>query len=150
MGLFSFLFSRKKTAQALISARLRDANVLELGCKTGELHEQVSSQNYNSWTGVDELKTAIAQAKQSDNRKTSFVFSSISQYVPQQAFSIIIFNQIDISPALLMRYEGSLAPGGVFIVILSQNASIWKQLESRYRVLDQGLSKGLLTKVLSL
>lgn len=151
MGLLSFLFGRKKAGSAvanLVRSHAPGGSVLSLG--PAESWSDVPERSYGNWVAVDRSFKDRDVSKQ-----VRTVRRSVDSYVPEQSFSLVIFDNTDPDdlPDLLHRFESALAPGGAFIVSLpdSRHArKAWDALGRRYRTLDEIESSASLTRLLSL
>jgi SAM-dependent methyltransferase len=106
-----------------------NGNILDLGCGPGNTANELASEVYRSYVGVDISEAALAKAvkrTQENGRadKNSFVVSDFLGYKPTQEFDIILFRESlyhvpygQVKP-ILDKYSKHLKTGGVFIVRL--------------------------------
>jgi SAM-dependent methyltransferase len=104
-------------------------NILDLGCGPGNTANELTSDAYKSYVGVDisaaALEKAIRRTKENGRAdKNSFVVSDFLGYAPTQDFDIILFRESlyhvpygQVKP-ILDKYSKHLKTGGVFIVRL--------------------------------
>ena len=104
-------------------------NILDLGCGPGNTANELTSDAYKTYIGVDisaaALEKAVRRTKENGRAdKNSFVVSDFLGYAPSQDFDIILFRESlyhvpygQVKP-ILDKYSKHLKPGGVFIVRL--------------------------------
>ena len=104
-------------------------NILDLGCGPGNTANELTSDAYKTYIGVDisaaALEKAVRRTKENGRAdKNSFVVSDFLGYAPTQDFDIILFRESlyhvpygQVKP-ILDKYSKHLKPGGVFIVRL--------------------------------
>jgi SAM-dependent methyltransferase len=104
-------------------------NILDLGCGPGNTANELTSDAYKTYIGVDisaaALEKAVRRTKENGRAgKNSFVASDFLGYAPTQDFDIILFRESlyhvpygQVKP-ILEKYSKHLKPGGVFIVRL--------------------------------
>jgi SAM-dependent methyltransferase len=104
-------------------------NILDLGCGPGNTANELTSDAYKTYIGVDisaaALEKAVRRTKENGRAdKNSFVVSDFLGYAPMQDFDIILFRESlyhvpygQVKP-ILDKYSKHLKPGGVFIVRL--------------------------------
>jgi SAM-dependent methyltransferase len=104
-------------------------NILDLGCGPGNTANELATDAYQSYVGVDISQTALAKAvKRSEVNgraaKNTFVKSDFLSYEPTQEFDIILFRESmyhvpygQVLP-ILRKFSKSLKSTGVFIVRL--------------------------------
>ncbi|MBO9637972.1 MAG: hypothetical protein J7576_07380 [Siphonobacter aquaeclarae] len=150
MGLLSFLFGKKKggAVAGLIRSHASGGSVLSLG--PAESWSDVPERSYGNWVAVDRSFRDRDVSKQ-----VRTVRQSVDSYVPEQSFSLVILENTDPDelPDLLHRFESALAPGGAFMVSLSdsrQARKAWEALGRRYRTLDETENGDTVTRLLSL
>ena len=119
--------------------------ILEVGCGESILNQRLSP-NYSYFLGIDTSSHAIKRAVARGCPNAEFVAADAQTFVPEGRFDVIIFNdslEYFHDPAgLVLRYEAYLDSTGLFIVCifdgtLTRSASIWRSLETRYRLVDQ-------------
>ena len=107
----------------------RNGNILDLGCGPGNTANELNSDAYKSYVGVDISEVALAKAvkrTQENGRadKNSFVCSDFLGYRPTQESDIILFREslyhVPYGQVLkiLEKYSKHLKKSGVFIVRL--------------------------------
>lgn len=107
----------------------RNGNILDLGCGPGNTANELNSDAYKSYVGVDISEVALAKAvkrTQENGRadKNSFVCSDFLGYKPTQEFDVILFREslyhVPYGQVLkiLEKYSKHLKKSGVFIVRL--------------------------------
>ena len=104
-------------------------NILDLGCGPGNTANELTSDAYKTYIGVDISATALEKAVRRTKEngradKNSFVVSDFLGYAPSQDFDIILFRESlyhvpygQVKP-ILDKYSKHLKTGGVFIVRL--------------------------------
>ena len=104
-------------------------NILDLGCGPGNTANELTSDAYKTYIGVDisaaALEKAVRRTKENGRAdKNSFVVSDFLGYAPTQDFDIILFRESlyhvpygQVKP-ILDKYSKHLKTGGVFIVRL--------------------------------
>ena len=104
-------------------------NILDLGCGPGNTANELTSDAYKTYIGVDisaaALEKAVRRTKENGRAdKNSFVVSDFLGYAPTQDFDIILFRESlyhvpygQVKP-ILDKYSKHLKPDGVFIVRL--------------------------------
>ena len=104
-------------------------NILDLGCGPGNTANELTSDAYKTYIGVDisaaALEKAVRRTKENGRAdKNSFVVSDFLGYAPSQDFDIILFRESlyhvpygQVKP-ILDKYSKHLKTGGVFIVRL--------------------------------
>ncbi len=106
---------------------LKKGTILDLGCGTGHIIENLDSRLYQLYVGVDISDVAITQAKQRtegkmSNSKYEFYNSGIESYTPSRKYQIILFresiNYVNHNNVkkVLDKYLNYLDADGVFIV----------------------------------
>ncbi|SRR6266446_1389795 len=107
----------------------QNGNILDLGCGPGNTANELASDAYRSYVGVDISEVALAKAvkrTQENGRsdKNTFVTSDFLGYAPTQEFDIILFREsmyhVPYGQVLkiLEKYSKNLKSSGVFIVRL--------------------------------
>jgi 2-polyprenyl-3-methyl-5-hydroxy-6-metoxy-1,4-benzoquinol methylase len=117
-------------------------SLLEIGCGTGLLVQQLDRARYKTYTGVDLSSEAISRASSLANDHTTFVAADARTFVPSEAVDLIVFNEVleyFADPlGLVRRYEPFLRPEGSFVVSLYdepftvRTRRIWRMLHGRY------------------
>lgn len=107
----------------------QNGSILDLGCGPGNTANELASDLYQNYVGVDISEAALAKAlnRTRENgraQKNSFVRSDFLSYTPTQPFDIILFRESmyhvpfrQVKP-LLNKYSKYLKKTGVFIVRL--------------------------------
>jgi len=104
-------------------------DILDLGCGPGNTANELSSDAYRSYVGVDISEAALAKAakrtaENGRSEKNGFVCSDFLGYRPTRTFDIILFREsmyhIPYGQVLeiLEKYSKSLKKSGVFVVRL--------------------------------
>jgi SAM-dependent methyltransferase len=107
----------------------RHGSILDLGCGPGNTANELASEVYQAYIGVDISEVALAKAVKrtaGNGRadKNSFVCSDFLGYKPTQQFDIILFREsmyhvpFGQVKAILDKYSHFLKNDGVFIVRL--------------------------------
>ena len=102
-------------------------SILDLGCGPGNTANELSTDVYWTYVGVDISEAALAKARRrtEESGRTSrnrFAQGDFLSYVPNQQFDIILFREalyhvpLGKVKAMLSRYSEYLRDGGVFIV----------------------------------
>lgn len=103
--------------------------ILDLGCGPGNTANELASDVYRKYIGVDISEAALTKAvkrtkENGREAKNSFVKSDFLHYTPTQTFDIILFRESMYHvpygqvPVLLDKYSMHLKSTGVFIVRL--------------------------------
>lgn len=118
---------------------------LDIGCGEGVLLNQLGTEAYRYYLGIDLSRAAIEQAAPRIDAKTQFVQADAEQYQPACRFDAVIFNECMYyfyDPiSTFERYAAALVPGG--IVLLSnylgstRATRLIQRLRARYAVLDE-------------
>jgi SAM-dependent methyltransferase len=105
----------------------RNGSILDLGCGPGNTANELSTDAYGSYTGVDISEEALTKARRRSEEcgraaRNLFALGDFLTYLPAQQFDVILFRESmyhvpvgKIKP-MLDRYSGFLKDGGVFIV----------------------------------
>lgn len=122
--------------------------VLDAGCGTGGLLHLGRKFQLSGYTGIDISQKAIEDARlrfRDTNIRfpVAFEAADFEQYVSPRRYDVIIFNE-SLSyardpVAILHRFRGFLAPGGVFLVSLCYNwwqEPIMKRLTKAFPVMN--------------
>ncbi|MFZ3378501.1 MAG: class I SAM-dependent methyltransferase [Candidatus Acidiferrales bacterium] len=107
----------------------QNGNILDLGCGPGNTANELASDVYRSYVGVDISEAALAKAVRRSKEngrqgKNSFVVSDFLAYKPVRDFDIILFREsmyhvpFGQVKTILDKYSKSLKDSGVFIVRL--------------------------------
>lgn len=120
------------------------ATILDVGCGDGFLQENLHSNEYSRYVGVDISEEAIRMASKKESTKTMFAQADVTQYVPEVKFDIIIFNEIlyylNNPLTVLNRYEKYIEINGYIIVSMhlsKRNKRVWRMLEKKYVIVDE-------------
>jgi len=107
----------------------RNGDVLDLGCGPGNTANELNSDAYRNYVGVDISEVALAKAvkrteENGRSTKNSFVRSDFLAYAPGRDFDIILFRESmyhipygQVMP-ILNKFSQNLKSDGVFIVRL--------------------------------
>lgn len=107
-----------------------DRRVLDVGCGTGGLLDLGRKFQLSGYTGIDISTTAIENARQrfrdtNIRFPVTFEAANFESYVSPKRYDAIIFNEslsyASDPVAILDRFRGFLAPGGMFLVSLCYN-----------------------------
>jgi SAM-dependent methyltransferase len=146
-GAWSYLGSLNELAHHSVVAGYvahlgKPASVLDVGCGEGNLRRLLPHNT--RYLGTDWSVVAIKQARRREGDSTHFVVADAENYVPEQAFDIVIFNEclyyFRSAADTLNRYALHLKPGGHFIVSMYDtegNQRIWQEIEANFTVLDR-------------
>jgi SAM-dependent methyltransferase len=104
-------------------------DILDLGCGPGNTANELSSDAYRSYVGVDISEAALAKAvkrtaENGRSEKNSFVCSDFLAYRPTKEFDTILFRESMYHipygqvPRILEKYSKFLKKSGVFVVRL--------------------------------
>jgi SAM-dependent methyltransferase len=104
-------------------------DILDLGCGPGNTANELSTDAYRSYIGVDISEAALAKAvkrtaENGRSEKNAFVCSDFLGYSPTKEFDIILFREslyhvpYGQVPQILEKYSKSLKNNGVFVVRL--------------------------------
>ena len=141
----------------------RQGSILDLGCGSGSMANEISAAAYADYTGVDISQVAIDKAKtrtQQNGRANMnrYFQSDIFSYVPSQRFDVIAFrDSIYYVPwakirAMLDRYAAHLTRDGVFIVKMCDGNTRYKAImdtiENHFKVVEKYVAEPSATAVL--
>jgi SAM-dependent methyltransferase len=126
---------------AYISYCKPNSRVLDVGCGSGTLHQQLRGC-YATYVGIDYAEPVKLAAQHGDARST-FIAADMNEFTPEGQFDVIVFNEsiyylVDLLDGL-KRYEGMMAPDALFVVSMHgqpRNLALWAQIDSTYQVLD--------------
>ncbi len=107
----------------------RNGDILDLGCGPGNTANEIASDVYRSYVGVDISEVALAKAvkrtkENGRESKNSFAQGDFLGYTPTQEFDVILFREalyhVPFGQVLtiLDKYSKYLRKSGVFIVRL--------------------------------
>ncbi len=130
---------------AAFAHRLRPQGaILDIGCGEGLLQEHLQALGYSNYVGIDLAEAAISQARQRADARTAFAVADAENYTSEDRFDIIVFNECVHyfhQPAeVVARYEGLLAPEGLFIISVFRTPrgdAIARTLLRRYRLIEE-------------
>jgi SAM-dependent methyltransferase len=105
----------------------KKGSILDIGCGSGNTANELSSDAYSSYLGVDISDAALDKARAWSEKtgraeKNTFLQADFLEYVPSQKFDAILFREsMYLIPmgqvkATLDRYSQYLKDGGVFVV----------------------------------
>lgn len=117
------------------------ARVLDVGCGTGTLYEQLRGC-YSAYIGID-FEEPVRQATPKADSRSQFIAADMNEFTPVDQFDVIAFNEsifylVDLLEGL-KRYERFLAPDGVFVVSMHgqpRNDPLWEKINATYHILD--------------
>jgi SAM-dependent methyltransferase len=127
-------------------------SILDLGCGSGNTANELGSDAYSYYAGIDisdvAIDKAIRKTRQTGRSALAHYFQSdISHYVPARQFDLILFREsIYYLPgfkinAVLSRYSSYLNGGGVFVVRLigwkAKHKPILDLIEKRFDVVEK-------------
>jgi SAM-dependent methyltransferase len=129
----------------------RKGSILDLGCGSGNTANELTSNAYSSYVGLDISDTAIEKARHRSEgngrgQKTNFLRGDFLKYEPEQRFDVILFREslyhVPLSnvKATLDRYAKYLEKGGVFIVRIatSENGKDKSRPNAMLGVIERG------------
>lgn len=104
-------------------------DILDLGCGPGNTANELASEAYRRYIGVDiseaALEKAVKRTKENGReQKNSFAQSDFLGYTPDQNFDVILFREslyhvpYGQVQTILNKYSANLKEGGVFVVRL--------------------------------
>ena len=114
---------------AHLEKHARGGDILDLGCGPGNTANELASEAYKSYIGVDISEVALEKAVKRTREngradKNSFVSSDFLGYAPTRDFDVILFRESlyhvpygQVLP-ILEKYSKHLRKGGVFVVRL--------------------------------
>ncbi len=102
-------------------------SILDLGCGSGSTANELGTNTYRDYTGVDISDVAIDKARKRTEEngradRSRFFQSDVSSYVPVQQFDVILFRDsiYYVTAAKYQTHAGAILevpePSGVFIV----------------------------------
>jgi 2-polyprenyl-3-methyl-5-hydroxy-6-metoxy-1,4-benzoquinol methylase len=95
-------------------------SILDVGCGEGVLQRQLKPHGYSRYLGIDLTPEAVATAADGEDAITAFAVADATQYVPEEAFDVIIFSEclyyFKDPMHVLERYSEFLDEEGVFII----------------------------------
>jgi SAM-dependent methyltransferase len=138
---------------ALLESYSCGGSILDLGCGSGNTGNELNSEKYETYTGVDISEIAVlkAQARTKENRreaKNHYLCADIETYVPDKKYDVIAFREsIFYIPAtrirqVLERYSSFLYPKGVFIVRIfdrNKHRNILEKIQKYFLIIDEHL-----------
>ena len=68
--------------------------ILDLGCGYGALNEYLNKKDFSYYLGIDLSDNAISKAKKKEYSNSEFKVADIHNFVPNDKFDIIIFNEV--------------------------------------------------------
>lgn len=131
-------------------------SILDLGCGSGSTANELDTDTYRDYTGVDISGAAISKARSRTEQngravKNRFFRSDIASYVPTQRFDVILFrDSIYYIPraeikATLDRYSKYLKPCGVFVARMwdgsGKHKAIAEMIESNFNIVGKSFSE---------
>ena len=110
-----------------IEQHARNGDILDLGCGPGNTANEMDSNAYRTYVGVDISELALEKGRQRSasggrGEKNVFELGDFLSYVPSQHFDVILFREsmyhvpLGKIKTLLDRYAHYLRPGGAFVV----------------------------------
>ena len=90
-------FARFALLSGFVKKYNRDASVLDVGCDTGKLRECLGNMHY---TGIDARMQAIETARSLFPHST-FICTRAEEWIPDQMFDAIVFNESLITSKIL-------------------------------------------------
>jgi len=129
----------------------RNGSILDLGCGSGNTANELASNAYGSYLGVDIANTALDKARRRSEangraQKNRFLQADFLKYVPEQRFDVILFREslyhvpLGSVKATLDRYSKHLEQGGVFVVRIAtkENGQIKSRPMAMLQVIENG------------
>lgn len=117
-------------------------SVLDLGCGHGRLLELLRAYPIGRYLGVDISEEAVRRARAQAPADAQFAVGDYEDFLPASRFDVVMFNEClsyARDPAAVMRrYAGVVAPGGVIIVSMCYNwwqYPIWSSLAANFATL---------------
>jgi SAM-dependent methyltransferase len=149
-GQWSFLhdldqMTRYSVIASYLQALKRHGAVLDVGCGEGVLLERLGGLSYAKFVGVDISPTAVERARQMRYPRSSFVCADAQQYVPDDLFDVIIFNEVLYyfadPQAVVQKFCGWVKADGLLVTSLYSRSSraraISRLLKRTYRSIAQ-------------
>jgi 2-polyprenyl-3-methyl-5-hydroxy-6-metoxy-1,4-benzoquinol methylase len=116
--------------------------VLDVACGEGILQRHLKPHRYSRYLGIDYVPEAIAAAAGSRDATTDFAIADAADYVAEQKFDVIIFNEclyyFDDPIGMLQRYADFLEAGGIFVISNYSSLANLNMIRSIRRALDIG------------
>ncbi len=135
-----------------VEKHAKRGSILDLGCGSGSTANELASDTYREYVGVDISDVAISKAINVTKEnlrldKNTFIQDDIFSYVPTQKYDVILFrDSIYYVPqrrikGMLDRYSKYLKEEGVFIVRLwdasGKRKKIIATIENSYKIIDR-------------
>ncbi len=118
--------------------------VLDVGCGAGLLQPWLRRVGYSGYVGVDLSAAAIEQARRYADATTQFKSGNAVTYEPDQAFDMIVFNEMlyymPDPVATLRRYARYLTPTGSYVISMWRSRdglNAWRRSRGALAVLDK-------------
>jgi SAM-dependent methyltransferase len=133
-------------------------SILDIGCGSGNTANELSSNAYGTYLGVDISEAALEKARRWSEangraQKNSFAQADFLKYEPSQRFHVILFREslylvpLGSLKATLDRYAKHLEEGGVLIVRIAtvekgkqkqRPIAMIRAIEDDFDVLEKG------------
>ena len=125
-----------------LEKHVENGSILDFGCGPGNTANELASNVYQTYVGVDISEAALRKARKRTEEsgradKNRFVQADFLTYIPTQQFDVILFREsmyhvpLGKVKAILDRYSKYLTDRGVFIVRMSTTDSMGGK--SKYR-----------------
>jgi 2-polyprenyl-3-methyl-5-hydroxy-6-metoxy-1,4-benzoquinol methylase len=148
-GYWDFLRGQDELPRYSIIAgycRLKGAglSILDVGCGEGVLVENLASDQYERFVGIDLSETAIQRARAAEHPNCDYISIDASTYRPESRFDVIIFNEVvsyfSDPVEQIQRYQSFLEHHGVVIVSMHHNYNtdlIWNRIDKAFNIIDE-------------
>ena len=123
---------------------LAPRTILDAGCGEGLLAEKLRLLEHDYYLGLDISQEAVNRAtRKLGNSRMEFAVADLHRFESPRRFDAIIFNQslyyLSQPDAVLKRYAAMLAPGGHFIISMTdqpRTRALWPLVEKALRTQD--------------
>lgn len=97
-GSWDYMGNEKQRYETIVNfireSAIENPKILDLGCGYGALNEYLDKNDYGFSLGIDLSSNAIQRAKYKKYPNAEFQVADIHQFIPNQKFDIIIFNEV--------------------------------------------------------
>jgi len=118
--------------------------ILDVGCGTGTLQEILRGDSYQHYTGIDISAEAVQRASARQDARTFFVCSDVTEFTPDRAFDVIVFNEclyyLRDPVMVLKKCAAFINKGGVFIISMyaeTQTRLVWNMIAAEFGIYDE-------------